>query len=1024
MLKTRHFIAAAFASSISVTAYADLTPEQTQFFESKVRPVLSQNCYKCHSIEAGKSKGGLTLDTKDATLKGGENGPAVKPGDLKGSLLLTAISYSDPDLKMPPKDQKLSAEQIADLTEWVKMGAPDPRTAAVKKLSGLTDEARSHWAYQQVKKPAVPTVKNTGWPTTPVDNFILARLEAKGMTPAPDLKDNPGESGRETLLRRASYDLIGLPPTPAEMNTFLADPDPLPVAFSKVIDRLLASPHYGERWGRFWLDSARYADTTGERNAQNQDYRLPYAYTYRDWVINAFNNNLPYDKFILQQLAADKLPNNPPENLAALGFVTVGQRFGNQNDVINDRIDVVSKAFLAMTVACARCHDHKFDPIPTKDYYSLHGVFSSIAEPKEDPVIKDVDAKKKADFDTKLAVLEQENRDKYYKTLGDYTSEFRAKAASYILVAHYSRKDSSEENQQKAEKMSDEQKLDRTVVNEVRGRLTNRNNDIFGPFACFLEGGDSWKAIAAQVAKDKKYNPIVTAAFKDAQPKTFEDIAAIYGKIFTSIDAKAPDVFKAYAAAKTVPGQQTATTANVDPKGTGNMMMSEMKPDSMMMMSMMGSSGKNDDSSVAGVDPTIVHLAATPLQIIPAYKLNTDELRSAIGGWPLQLRGKGGFAFNKINELLLTDPGVPERAMVVLDKPHPQNSAVFIRGQAETRGPVEPRHFLECLSNGAPLPFKEGSGRLELAQAIASKNNPLTARVLVNRVWMHHIGQAFVRTPDDLGTQSEAPSHPELLDYLASYLMDQNWDVKKLHKLIMLSRVYQESSDTRRQYETIDPENRLLWRANIRRLDFEAMRDSLLVMAGTLDSKMGGQPVNLTEEPYSTRRSVYGYVDRGNLPELLQNFDFSNPDMPNSTRTSTVVPQQALFLMNSPMSVDVARKIVARPEFRNAGNGPRRLNAIFQIIFQRSIRSAAETEMAVKFLGTEVDKQPAVVTAMKDIDAKAEEQAKKRVQDRAMSDSGTKAIQNQGTIVDRAPLNPWETFAQALMMSNEAVYVN
>ncbi len=1026
MKRSHLLLLAALATSRAAVA-EDLTPDQKQFFEGKIRPLLSEKCYKCHSAEAGKSKGGLTLDTKEATLKGGENGPAVKPGDLEHSLMLTAISYKDSDLQMPPKGEKLSDAEIADLTQWVKMGAPDPRTgAAVKgKLSGLTDKARAHWAYQPVVKPEIPAPKNRGWCTTQIDAFIASKLESKNMVPGPLLMSSNVD--KATLLRRATYDLTGLPPTVEEIDAFLRDE--APDAFAKVVDRLLASPAYGERWGRFWLDSARYADTTGVRGGNNNDdYRLPYAWTYRDWVIKAFNDDLPYDQFILQQLAADKLPNNASSNLAALGFLTVGERFQNQNDIINDRIDTVSKGFLAMTVACARCHDHMFDPIPTKDYYALHGIFSSISEPKEEPIIKDVDAKAKADFQKKLDVIEDENREKYYKVVEDFTASFRQKAASYILVAHLGRRDSSEENQQKADKIADDEKLDRVVVNEVRNRLTNRDHDIFGPFARFLQGGDSWKTIAAQIAKDKRYNPLVAAAFKDTEPKTFEDIAAIYGKVFASIDSKAAGVIKAFADAKTAPAGAAKSAGNVDPKGTG-MMMAEMKADTMMMGMMSGGGNDGKAASISGLDPAVVRLAVAPLHIEPAYTLSTDTLRAIVRGWPNQLQGRGKFNFAKVNELLLTDPGVPERAMVVVDKPNPQNSPVFIRGQAETRGEVVPRHFLEVLSNGKPQPFKQGSGRLELAQAIASKSNPLTARVIVNRLWMHHFGQGFVRTLDDLGTQSETPSHQELLDYLSWWLMDQNWDIKKLHKLIMLSSVYREKSDTNRQFETVDPENRMLWRANVRRLDFEAMRDSLLVMAGKLDRSMGGKPVNLTDEPYSHRRSVYGYIDRGNLPELMSNFDFSNPDMPNSSRTSTIVPQQALFLMNSPMVLDVVENIVQRKEFQEAGNPLRRMESLLKIVYQRTAKGKsgngpAESEAIFQFLQTEAKDQPDVVKSMKDITAKAEDQAKKRAMDRAKSDSGTKAIQNEGDIVERKPLDPWATLAQTLLMSNEAAYIN
>ena len=435
MRSTPIILSLAVLAAMGTAQAAEPTKEQLDFFEKKVRPILSEKCYKCHSVEAGKSKGGLTLDTQAATLKGGEGGPAVVPGDLSNSLLITAVSYKDKDLKMPPdkdNNKKLSDEEIASLTEWVKMGAPDPRTgpAKVAKLTGLTDTARGHWAYQPVVKPAIPAVHNRPWCVTPVDAFIVQKLEEKGMLPAK-------KANLETLLRRATYDLTGLPPTPEEIVAFLSDS--APNAFAKVVDRLLASPHYGERWGRFWLDTARYSDTSGDRTNNGQkDYRFPYAWTYRDYVVRAFNQDKPYDRFIMEQLAADQLPNlEDQRDLAALGFITVGDRTGNANDIINDRIDTVTKGFLALTVACARCHDHKFDPIPTKDYYALHGIFNSISEPQDKPIIEQADKTKAAGFKTEMAKLEKENLDFYYNTAQEKNSLFREKASAYLLSSYY-----------------------------------------------------------------------------------------------------------------------------------------------------------------------------------------------------------------------------------------------------------------------------------------------------------------------------------------------------------------------------------------------------------------------------------------------------------------------------------------------------------------------------------------------------------------------------------------------------------
>ena len=1000
---------------------AKLDPKQIEFFEKKIQPIFKATCYKCHSLEAGKSKGDLTMDTREGLLKGGKNGAVVKPGDPDKSPMIVAVSYKDPDLQMPPKGEKLSPAQVADLTAWVKMGAPDPRKAASKavttKLSGLTDKARSHWAYQPVKKPAIPTaLKNRGWlqndafpkgQFNPVDAFVLQKIEAKGMIPI-------GPASKETLLRRATYDLTGLPPTPEELDAFNLDTSPN--AFVKVVDRLLTSLAYGERWGRYWLDSARYADTIGGDGGNNNmaDYRYPYAWTYRDWVIKAMNTDMPYDQFITQQLAADLIPKNAPENLAALGFLTVGERFGNNNDVINDRIDVVSKGFLAMTVTCARCHDHMFDPIPTKDYYAMHGIFANIMEPSEKPVIAPPKQKELLeDFEKQLAKLEQENRGRYYKIVGEYNGMFAQKAAAYMMAAHKNRGGASAEELLAFQTLVKDNNLERDILDGIRGRI-NRDDAVFGPLKRFTDGGDNWKAIAAEVAANKgnKYNPMVAAAFSSTTPANFDDLAQIYGKAFAQIGGKGGEYLKAVAASsKTAP--------------------------------------------VTGFDPGNVQFANIPFQAETPDKLTTDGVREASNRWPQQMRGKAGFVFGKINNLLLTHDGAPKRAMVVSDRPNPQDTAVMLRGQSDVRGDVVPRSFLEVLSPGARrTPFRQGSGRLELAQAIASKGNPLTARVIVNRVWMHHFGEGFVRTPDDLGTQAEAPTHPELIDYLSSYFMEQGWSLKKLHKLIMLSKVYQESSFTNKAHEAIDPENRYLWRANVRRLDFEATRDSLLLFSDKLDRGIekvmvdgkpvivdgkpleklkGGQPVNLADEPYSYRRSVYGYIDRGNVPELMSHFDFSNPDMPNSKRTTTVVPQQALYLMNSPMAADVARSVLTHRTVLKASNTAiGRIEAIYKILFQRvpkgpdpANRLPGEVELALKFLGEEKKLEPQMVEANRALSEKSTKLAKERLdRNKNRGSDMYGAIQNEGKIVERKPLDAWETFVQALLLSNEAAYVN
>ena len=560
--------------------------EQLAFFESKVRPILKENCYKCHSLEQGKAKGGLTLDTRDGWTKGGKNGAAMEPGNIETSLLLKAISYEDPDLQMPPKGEKLTAQQIADLTEWVKMGAPDPRKgtgAIVSKLSGLTDKARQHWAYQPVKKPAPPAVKNQAWSHMEVDRFILAKLEAANLVPAP-----PAE--KDTLLRRATYDLTGLPPTIQERDAFLADKSPN--AFGKVIDRLLASPHYGERWGRYWLDTARYSDTVGgARNLQKQgmDYRYPYAWTYRDYVIDSFNADKPYNQFIVEQLAADKLPDRKDDRtLAALGFLTVGERFKNPNDIINDRIDVVSKGFLAMTVTCARCHDHMFDPIPTKDYYALHGVFASTLEPELKPVISEPqDQAQLADYRKQLAALEAENRATFYKLVAEVNGDVQRKIGAIIQVAQYGGKKgggSAEEIKARVELLNT-YKVDRDQL-QVFLRNAKRDSGIFAPARMLMQLSDAEfaekaPAIVARMAGNGNGNALVAAAFKDATLASKQDVVAIYTKLFAGLAPKLRD----YVAAQS----------------------------------------KNEP--LTGWEPALIQLLATPLDIPPTAQLTTEKIR-------------------------------------------------------------------------------------------------------------------------------------------------------------------------------------------------------------------------------------------------------------------------------------------------------------------------------------------------------------------------------------------------------------
>jgi hypothetical protein len=648
-------------------------------------------------------------------------------------------------------------------------------------------------------------VRNDSWAKTPIDKFILAKLEDRGMKPN-DIAD------KRTLIRRATLDLIGLPPTAEEVQDFLNDNSPK--AFEKVVDRLLRSPHYGERWGRHWLDTARYSDTKGQIRRQREDPNYPFAWTYRDYVIRSFNDDKPYNLFILEQLAADKLPATAQNksNLTALGLLTLGDRFqGMQHDIINDRIDVVTKGFLGLTVSCARCHDHKFDPIPQQDYYSLHGIFASSREPPVEPVVSKV-------FNT------PEYHDYYQQRM-----------------ALQDAKEALEEKFREARRKRDQQAI-RQLQRQIRENTT---------------------AVA---------------------------------------------------------------------------------------------------------------------------------------------------------RLEMTHPAAPVRAMALEDVPKPKDSPVFIRGEAENRGPIVPRRFLEVLSGTNRTAFTNGSGRLELAWAIASTNNPLTARVMVNRIWLHHFGAGLVTTPDDFGTQSEPPSHPELLDYLATEFMAGGWSVKKLHRQIMLSSGYQQSTANNPQYAQMDPNNRLLWRGNIRRLELEALRDSLLAIGGTLDRSMYGRPVDLTKEPYVTRRSIYGFIDRANVADVLLNFDFANPDLTSGMRHQTIVPQQALFFMNSPIVVEQAKTLVNLSQFGEMIDPVERIRFLYERIYQR-LPTAEEIRLGIAFLAAEPS-QERVVPVSNTPDPR---RPNARFANAKRPPERTGA---RGQAKSRDPLKAWEEYAHALLQANEASFIN
>jgi hypothetical protein len=941
----------------------NLRAEDFDFFEKKIRPVLVERCYKCHSASSEQVKGGLLLDTQASLLKGGDSGPVIVPGSAAKSRLIEAIRYQNKDLQMPPKE-KLSDQQIDDFVSWINLGAPDPRTEnALGNGSRITHHASStasHWAFRPPSDHAIPKVKDMSWPNTPLDFFILAKLEEHNLSPAPP-------ADKRTLIRRASFDLTGLPPRPADVDEFVSDKSP--EGFAKVVDRLLASPRYGERWGRYWLDVARYADTKGYVYGDREEARFVHSHVYRDWVIRSFNEDLPYDRFLLLQIAADQIPpvaapvraraehfQSPTElhdrdraftgavtsetdSRAAMGFLTLGRRFlGVVHDIIDDRIDVVMRGTQALTVGCARCHDHKFDPIPTADYYSLYGIFAGGTERMLPLSKRSEEDKAYLDYEKGFKERVEKFNQTMEKKRRDFSNRFRAKSADYLVAVLDVKKLPSEEHYE----IRGPNDLNPTIVRNWENYLLqtkNGSNAVFAPWHA-LDGlatdGFASKALAlldkvgVESASSNRVNPFVLQTLKESPVGSMRDVAARYGKLLAGVHQQWQDAVQK-AATNNAEGPLTLPDSNLEE----------------LRQVLYGPAAPVNIPLLAAADMEWYFDEPSRVELM---KLNAE-----------------------IERWIIKSPGAPPHAVILEDRPNQKNPRLFLRGNPANKGDEVPRQFLKLLAGETRKPFRVGSGRLELAQAIASPDNPLTARVMVNRIWLHHFGSGLVRTASDFGTRSELPSHPELLDWLARDFIANGWSIKAMHRLILLSKVYQQSSDpqrpdSRRQEHhslhsglrtpdsaldqraaTVDPQNRLLWKMNRQRLDFESLRDSLLAVSGELEAKMGGAPVDLFKAPFSPRRAIYGYIDRQFLPGLLRVFDFANPDMHSPQRSDTTVPQQALFFMNSPFVVERARSLLSRPDILSYQDRQRRLDQLYRIVYQRSPTSQ-QLEFGLHFL--------------------------------------------------------------------------
>jgi hypothetical protein len=703
-----------------------------------------------------------------------------------------------------------------------------------------------------------------------------------------------------------SFDLIGLPPTPEEVASFEAASRP--DAYERQVERLLASPQYGERWGRYWLDVARYADTKGYVFFEEANF--PWAWTYRDYVIRAHNGDLPYDRFVLEQLAADKLDLGADRRpLTALGFLALGGRFmNNVHDILDDRIDVVTRGLLGLTVTCARCHDHKFDPIPTKDYYSLYGVFASSQEPPVPPEFQPPPGTAEyVKFVKELAAREQKLADFLESKRRDLRDAARRRAGEYLLAVHNS---SHAPDAQEFMLIAEGNDLNPSMVSRWRAQLrrsAKMGEPVFSLWHRLSELPEKEfapKAAALLAGKpDLPVNSLVWKTFAAKPPQTMAEVCRRYGELLNDVDLQR---------------QWYLTLVKGAPPAFPDTDREQLR------------------LALHGLDaaPNVLPGQMSELELLPdrASQGVLQNLRNAVQQWRV------------------SGPGAPPRATILVDLPRPIEPRVFLRGNPGNLGEPVPRRFLELLAGKERKPFTDGSGRLELARAVVDPSNPLTARVMVNRVWMHHFGRGLVATPGDFGLRSDPPSHPELLDWLAWRFASSGWSLKDLHRLIVTSAAYRQQSADRLDARRIDPENVLLWRAPRRRLDFEAMRDALLVTSGRLVAEIGGKSVQDSLGAGANRRSLYTHLDRLNMPNLLRTFDVPSPDATSPQRVETTVPQQALFLMNSPFAQDCTRRLLQRSDVASIPNVDGRVQRLYRILFGRSA-TVDELKLARDYLG-------------------------------------------------------------------------
>ncbi len=991
----RHFAAGILlGASATPLAFAQSPSQDVEFFETKVRPVFARNCFACHT----KSKvAGLDMSTRAGLLKGGDSGPSLVPGEPDKSLLVAVIQHAEGKPAMP-KGGKLKPQEIADIVTWVKNGAAWPETppmvSSVSKGPAISREMREFWSWQPIARPVPPVVGNKAWAQTPVDQFVLAKLEEAGLKPV-------AAAPRRSLIRRVTLDLTGLPPTAEEVEAFLADK--APDAYARLVDRLLASPQYGERWGRFWLDVARFGedDTRGLAPTGRGFEPYQFAYLYRDWVIQAFNQDMPFDQFVRAQLAADSMDEKVRvKMMPALGFLGQGPWYYDltepamaRADERHERVDTTTRAFLGLTVGCARCHDHKYDPISTKDYYALAGIFNSTAYHEHPLAPKKVVETYKAQ-EEKIKDAEK-SLGEFQRTASQQLAEVLARRSTRYMMAVWKTEvpDKKTGEAAKVNEVAAQDKLDLELLERWQRFL--KKPPAFYPFL------KDWQAMIARKGDEKEAQKLADAfqtLLMDVvaeRKKIKEKNEKILAKGLPDEEVKSiplPNGFKSFF------DQHQLELKSLDRE----------KQNLFTDVFLFEMSDEQNNLPGRRSRPGLLVFNGFGLerQLSPEWNAHIASVRADIDKMRKELPKQYPFVH------------------AVKDEEKPGDIKVHLRGSPYSLGDTVPRAFPVVLTKAdAPIPFTKGSGRAELAEQIAT--HPLTDRVIVNRIWRAHFGTGIVETPSNFGVAGEKPSHPELLEYLTANFVANGRSIKKLHREILLSWTYQLSSDYSAENAAKDSGNRLYWRANRRRMDAEQIRDSILVASNTLDKKMFGPSEELTDE--FKRRTVYGRVSRFKLATYLELFDFPNPNITAEKRFITNVPLQRLFFLNSDFVYSQAQKFVRR--LYGEDTDEKKIAKAYRILYQRDV-TPAELKLGLDYLAAERNR-PAETKPDPAIPDKPSEGDKKEMK----PSEATAAVGADAWQMGRQPekaeepkkpqkADPWIQYARVLMSSSEFLFID